>query len=89
MKIIEEQTTIYGSKRLNRDGAWFPFRKNPRARRAHRASWLALKNGYAGPVFGASALTAFTFCFLSFFARLAARAKRFLAVCFLRLLCSI
>jgi hypothetical protein len=42
-----------------------------------------------GPVFGASALTIFKFCFLSFFARLAILARRFLAFCFLRLLFSI
>jgi hypothetical protein len=59
-----------------------------RAARAHRVR-CSLKYVQEDPFVGASALAALTSCFLSFFFCLAAVARRFLAVCFLRLVVSI
>jgi len=62
---------------------------NGRTQRAHCVPEFALKNGYGECFSRASALIIFTFCFLNFFARLAAPARCFLAFCFRRLAFSI
>ena len=70
-------------QRLATDG------KRARVRRAQYVFPFVLKNSYVGPFFGATGLTTFASCFVSFLACLVATARRFLVDCLLRLLFSI